>query len=75
MLHAAGFHDVEEIDVTAGYRASLRALLDWSVDRERDLRAALGDELFEERQNDRRLQLGVVDGGLLRRSMFVACAG
>lgn len=74
MLGSVGFDDVEEFDVTAGYRASVCALLDWSAGREHDLRAALGDQLFEDRQHDRRLQLGGIDGGLLSRSMFVARA-
>ena len=74
MLRTAGFDGVEEFDVTADYRASLRALLDWSATREHDLRAALGDQLFEDRQNDRRLQLGGIDRGLLRRSMIAARA-
>ena len=71
-LRRAGFDDVEEFDVTAEYRTSVHALLDWSARREHDLRAVLGDQLFEERQHDRRLQLGGIDGGLLRRSMIVA---
>ena len=74
MLRSAGFDDVEESDVTADYAASLRALLDWSAARASDLRAVLGDQLFEDRQHDRRLQLGGIDGGLLRRSMIVARA-
>jgi hypothetical protein len=72
MLRAAGFAAVEEIDVTADYRSTLGHLLDWSAGRERDLRDALGDDLFEQRQEDRRLQIAGVDEGLLRRAMHVA---
>lgn len=72
MLRDAGFCDIEETDVTSAYRTSLRDLLDWSAKRRDDLRAVLGDDVFEERQNDRRVQLTAVDRGLLRRSMLVA---
>ena len=75
LLHAAGFGGVEETDLSEDYAASLRALLDWSARRCDDLRAALGDELFDERQRDRRLQLQGVEAGLLRRALFVATAG
>ena len=74
MLRSAGFDDVEESDVTADYRTRVHALLEWSDGHEDDLRAILGDQLFEVRQHDRRLQLGGIDGGLLRRSMIVARA-
>ena len=74
MLRSAGFDDVEESDLTADYRKSVRALLKWSDGREHDLRAVLGDQFFEVRQPDRRLQLGGIDGGLVRRSMIVARA-
>jgi hypothetical protein len=74
LLRTAGLHDVAETDMTGEYAASLRALLDWSADRSDDLRAVLGDELFEERQRDRRLQLRGVEAGVLGRSLFVATA-
>lgn len=75
LLHSAGFDDIKETDLTQDYAASLRALRDWSADRRDDLRAALGDELFEMRGRDRRLQLRGVEAGVLRRALFVATAG
>jgi hypothetical protein len=75
MLCTAGFRDVEETDVTAEYLITVRAWLDQSVAREAELRAVLGDVVFEDRQRDRRLQISAIEGGLLRRSLFVAGAG
>ena len=72
LLRTAGFTDIEEADVTADYMRSVRA---WSVQssaRETQLRAVLGDVLFEERQKDRRRQGSAIEGGQLRRSLFVA---
>jgi len=75
MLHAAGFADVRETDVTTGYRTAAQAWRDESIARETELRAAVGDELFDQRQEDRRRQLSGIDRGLLRRLLFVARPG
>ena len=72
LLRAAGFCDVEETDVTAGYLTSVRAWFDESAARESELRSVLGDALFEDRQNDRRLQTTAIEAGLLRRTLYVA---
>lgn len=72
MLCTAGFHDIEESDVTADYLISVRAWIDQSSVREQELRTVLGDVMFEDRQRDRRFQASAIDGGLLRRSLFVA---
>jgi len=75
MLVTAGFHDIEETDVTAGYLTSVRAWFDQSVAREQELRTLLGDVLFDERQRDRKLQRSAIEDGLIRRSLFVAAIG
>ena len=74
MLRSAGFARVEETDVTEGYLAVLHALLEWSALHEDDLRAVLGDRLFDDRERDRRVQIRGVEAGVLRRSLFVASA-
>ena len=71
MLRTAGFASVTETDVTAEYRCSVAAWLSESSRRERGLRAVLG-AVYDDRQNDRRLQLTALDRGLLRRALFVA---
>jgi hypothetical protein len=75
LLGTAGFRDIEETDVTADYLSTVRAWLDQSGAREAELRAVLGDVLFEDRQRDRRLQISAIEGGLLRRSLFMAGVG
>ena len=74
LLRAAGFRDIEEADVTADYLRSVRAWLAESSARDAELRAVLGDALFEDRQNDRLLQDSAIERGLLRRSLFGARA-
>jgi hypothetical protein len=75
MLAAAGFGSVEEIDLTPAYLAAVRGWLTESRRREGALRAALGDEVFDARQSDRRLQISGLQAGVLRRSIFVARLG
>ena len=72
LLCAAGFGDIEEIDVTADYLKTVRAWLAHASSREGQLRAVMGDALFEDRQNDRRGQASAIERDLLRRSLFVA---
>jgi hypothetical protein len=74
LLRTAGFTDIEETDVTDDYLRSVRAWFVQSSLRETQLRAVLGDALFEERQTDRRHQASAIEGGQLRRSLFVARA-
>ena len=75
LLRAAGFCSIQEMDVTSDYLHAVRAWMTEASAREHDLRAALGDALFEDRQNDRRVQGSAVENGLLRRSLFVARRG
>ena len=75
LLCTAGFRDIDETDVTADYLSTVRAWLDQSVAREAELRTVLGDVVFEDRRHDRRLQISAIEGGLLRRSLFVASVG
>jgi hypothetical protein len=72
LLRSAGFHGIEEADVTAGYLRTVRAWFDQASAREAQLRAVIGGALFDDRQNDRHAQASAIERGLLRRSLFVA---
>ena len=75
LLRTAGFNDIEESDVTAGYLTTVRAWFDQSSALEQELRTVVGDVVFDDRQRDRQLQMSAIEGGLLRRSLFVAAIG
>ena len=75
LLRTAGFNDIEERDVTAGYLTTVRDWFDQSSTLEKELRTVVGDVVFEDRQRDRQLQISAIEGGLLRRSLFVAAIG
>ena len=75
MLSTAGFRDIEETDVTPDYLRTVRAWFGEASAREAELRAVMGDVLFEERQSDRRIQTSAIESGLLRRSLYVAATG
>jgi hypothetical protein len=72
LLEAAGFVDVEETDVTDEFRQTCGLWLHHARRLERDLRAALGHELFDQQQDDRLAMMGAIEEGLLSRSLFVA---
>jgi hypothetical protein len=70
LMNAAGFTDMEEIDVTESFLEVARA---WQLEflrHERELREVIGDE-WEERMSDRADMIRGVEQGLLRR-VFVA---
>lgn len=72
LLRSAGFVDVEQHDVTASYRRTLRRWIDEARHRENDLAR---DELpgaFAERLAEHTVTLAAVEEGLLRRSLLVA---
>ena len=72
MILAAGFQDVREIDVTAQYVATIRALLASRSRHETDVRRELGDEEFERRATENRNAVSAIEAQLLRRSLFLA---
>lgn len=74
LLEAAGFVGIEETDVTAEFLRTARRWLEFSWRLEEGLRASLGDELFDQQQDDRRAIVEAVDEGLLSRSLFIASA-
>jgi hypothetical protein len=72
LLESAGFCVVEAVDVTPAYRFTQEQwLVEWDR-RSDDLRALLGAELFDERQEERRATRRAIDAGLLRRSFLLA---
>ncbi len=72
LLASAGFVDVDTTDVTAGYRATMAAWHRATAAREVDVRGLLGDDEYADRQQRRVDALAAIDGGLLRRSIYVA---
>ena len=72
LLAGAGFATVDEIDVTAEFLETTDRWLEFYARREAELREAVGDERFDVRQKNHRLQSAAIRQGLLRRSLFVA---
>jgi hypothetical protein len=71
MLRAAGFRQVDEIDLTAEFLATSRAWVTERRKREAELIAVEGKEAFLERQEDNETQSSAIEAGLLRRAMFI----
>ncbi len=72
LLRSAGFTAIDEIDVSADYRATLMRWMA-ATDRHEDaLRAATGDAFFDDRVASRRRSLAAVDAGLHQRRLYTA---
>lgn len=74
LLSAAGFEDVTERDVTPDYRNTASRWLVEAGNLESELRAVLGDDLFEEKQGNRRRSVGAIEAGDVGRSLLTATA-
>jgi hypothetical protein len=72
LLASAGFADIEAVDVTPAYHETQRAWHDRWSDRKEDVVAMLGEELYDERQAERRSTLTAIEEGLLRRTLYLA---
>ena len=72
LLEDAGFAEIAETDCTSEFRDVARAWIDLWNQHRGALEELLGVDAFKERQRERRIQLGAVEDGLLRRSLFVA---
>ncbi len=72
IMGTAGFVDIEAIDLTAEYLQTQRAWISATVNREAGIRAALGDEGFDQRMKDRMDTLRATEDGLLARFLYVA---
>jgi hypothetical protein len=74
LLAAAGFDEVDEVDVTGDFLETARRWLRHSSELEPQLRASLGDEMFEQQLADRTDIVTAIEEGLLKRSLLVATA-
>ena len=72
MLKSAGFSTVDATDLTAEYLETQRAWIT-ATDANRDgIRAAMGDEAFDQRMKDRVATLRATEDGLLARYLYLA---
>ncbi len=74
LFASAGFGEIDELDLTDEYRVTAEAWLRGSTRAARQLEEIFGVEEFRQRQQEREATLAAIEGGLLRRSLFVAQA-
>lgn len=72
LLTDAGFIKIEAIDVTAAYHKTQLTWMDQWSDRKDHLVNLLGEQLYEQRQEERRQTLDAIDDRLLRRTLYTA---
>ena len=72
LLTSAGFVNVEIEDRTEEYRTIQRRWIEATLRHEPELRAALGDAIYEDRIVDRGGSLAAIDDGVLVRRLYVA---
>ena len=72
MLASAGFVDVVVDDRSERYGAMQRRWIDATVRREDELRAVLGESVYEARIAERHGSLAAIDDGVLLRRLYVA---
>jgi len=72
LLGQTGWAVVDCKDITLDYAASCRRQLQADEEHKDALETLVGASEFAERQADWRAKLSAIDGGLLRRSLFVA---
>ena len=65
LLDAAGFDDVEVIDLTESFLETARGWYEDTSELERDLRATAGDAAFDQQQADRREMVTAIEEGPL----------
>ena len=71
MLTDAGFTDIEAVDVTAAYHETQLAWHDRWAARKDDVVDVVGEQLYDERQAERRSTLAAIEEGLLRRTLYL----
>ena len=74
LVAAAGFAEVDEMDFTGEFLETARRWLRFSREFEPGLRAALGDDAFDEQLIDRTDMVTAIESGLLKRALFIAVA-
>lgn len=72
LLEAAGFVDVDELDVTDAFVATSRAWIEERARHRDELAGLETPRAFDQRQADHRTQLVATEAGLLRRSILSA---
>jgi hypothetical protein len=72
LLDAAGFVDVEVIDLTEAFLETARGWYEHTSEFERELRAAAGDDAFDQQQAHRRQMVTATEDGLLSRALLLA---
>lgn len=72
LLRSAGFAEVAETDVTDEFLRITRALLEARERHAPELRESEGESEFARNHTWRRARVAAIEGGLLRRSLFVA---
>ncbi len=75
LLRSAGFTEIAETDVTDEFLRIARALLEARDRLATELRESEGESEFTKEQAERRARVAAIEGGLLRRSLFVAEPG
>ncbi len=74
MVERAGFHEVEETDITAAFHSTAVRWLTAAAELEKDLRSALGDRVFEEKLASRQGTFDAIESGDLCRLLITAMA-
>lgn len=72
MLRTAGFREIEATDCTAEYQATQRRWVEAYDRYEPDVRAAIGDDAFDERALNRDRTRQAIEHGLLSRFLYTA---
>ena len=73
-MRSAGFADVRDDDLTEDYRSTLMRWIAATNRREADIRTAMGDDLYDERAQNRQRTLDAIDAGLLQRRLYTAAS-
>ena len=72
LLEAAGFVDIEVIDLTKPFLETARAWYEHTAELERELRVSVDDAAFDQQQADRKEMVTAIEDGLLSRSLLTA---
>lgn len=72
LLTSAGFVDIDAVDASQEYAATIRGWLAAWAAREKRVRAAIGDAEHDRRVTNRTAALAAVEEGILSRTMYVA---
>jgi hypothetical protein len=74
LLAAAGFAEIEAIDVTGPFSRTQQAWIDTWREHEHELADLLGRDVLDERTRERQAMRSAIDEGLLRRTLYLSRA-